>query len=559
MTDPERPDSGRIPTVRIVDAQREPTVRVSSDPAQPIVQGSLAVDSNPGDPDGAERLIGRILAGRYEVLRVLGRGGMGIVYEARHVTVGRTVAIKVLRHDLARSTEAVVRFHREAKSAASIGSAHIVEVFDFGYSDEGDAYIAMELLVGEDLGRVVRREGRLPEARAVDLATQIARALEAAHGKGIIHRDLKSENVFIVQRNGEDFVKLLDFGISKVSEGDEGRGPMTSEGVVMGTPHYMAPEQAMSDVECDARIDLYALGCLLYEMLVGRVPFTGKNPVEVVFKHVHEAVVPPRTLVPTVSTRVERIVLRALEKKREDRFETAAAFAKALEALAIPEASEVVVAASAAPETVRRSPRGTLAILGVLLVLVTGAGAWRWRRGAVANASVATNPPPRINVGTRAHDRNNVAVLVPGADAVSGTTTISTVIEVRDTLLTITAVPRTATIGIDDETFGTGSLEERFVRGSTHRVVVQAAGFATVTRDVQLDEPQVVSIMLTALPTGIVPRAVRDAGRVVPIENVTTTVNTTVGSGNPGTADGSVRGHDPGDGLKGSPYGSGVR
>ena len=136
--------------------------------------------------------------------------------------------------------------------------------------------------------------------------------------------------MFIVRRNDAEFVKLLDFGISKVSEGDEGRGPMTSEGVVIGTPQYMAPEQAMSDVEADHRIDMYALGCLMCEMLTGRVPFTGKNPVEVVFKHVHEPPPPVRALREDVSPYVERVVMKALAKKREDRFATAGAIVKAL-------------------------------------------------------------------------------------------------------------------------------------------------------------------------------------------------------------------------------------
>ncbi|MEI8255990.1 MAG: protein kinase, partial [Deltaproteobacteria bacterium] len=538
-----------------------------------MTDGSLAVDARPGDPDGAERLIGRILAGRYEVLRVLGRGGMGIVYEARHVTVGRTVAIKVLRHDLARSTEAVVRFHREAKAAASIGSAHIVEVFDFGYSDEGDAYIAMELLEGEDLGRVVRREGKLPESRAVDIATQVARALQAAHAKGIIHRDLKSENVFIVQRSGSDFVKLLDFGISKVSEGDEGRGPMTSEGVVMGTPHYMAPEQAMSDVEPDARIDLYALGCLLYEMLTGNLPFTGKNPVEVVFKHVHEAPVPVRKVVPGLSARVERIVMCALEKKRDDRWATAAAFAEALEddtapavgkADAAREAS-VARAASAAGRvsgagradgateastavenraTRNRSPRMVLGLAGAAIAVIAGASAWQLRRTASASANSNTrgsNTGRSGASGVREAGTGTVAAHGPvvGADVARVGTGTATAVEARDTPLAITAVPRTATISIDDETFGTGSLEEHFVQGSAHRVVVQAAGFMTVTRDVVLDGPHSETIVLTALPTGTVTRAVRDAGRVVVVESGTASVTAT---GVTTAADGGARG-----------------
>ena len=225
---------------------------------------------------GERDLVGRILAGRYAIERVIGRGGMGIVYEARHVTVGRRVAVKVLRPDLARNAEATMRFQREAQVAGSIGHEHIVEVFDFGYSDEGDAYIAMELLEGTDLGALVRESGPLPVGRALEVARQVASALGAAHEKGIVHRDLKSENVFVVAREGRDFVKVVDFGISKVLEADENQ-PITHEGTLLGTPHYMAPEQSTSGADTDARADLYALGCILFEMLTGKLPFTGKT------------------------------------------------------------------------------------------------------------------------------------------------------------------------------------------------------------------------------------------------------------------------------------------
>ncbi len=326
VTDPPMPDESGVSHENVNTAGLQRTLPVGSPDPQ-----SADGDYAGVDPDHAGALIGRILAGRYEVQRVLGRGGMGIVYEGRHIAVGRRVAIKVLRRDLARTTQAVARFHREAKAAAAIGSEHIVEVFDFGYSDEGDAFIVMELLEGSNLGQLVRAEGRLPEPRAVGIARQIARALGEAHSKGIIHRDLKSENVFILSRDGGDFVKLLDFGISKVTETGDG-APMTTEGVVMGTPYYMAPEQAMSDVETDQRIDVYALGCILYEMLTGRVPFRGRNAVEVVFKHVHEAPVPPSIACPEaqISPALDAVVLRALAKNRNERYPSATAVLTAL-------------------------------------------------------------------------------------------------------------------------------------------------------------------------------------------------------------------------------------
>ena len=550
MTDSERPKPGPATTARIVEMQREPTVRVSSEP----VEGNLAVDAAPVDPEKPERLIGRIVAGRYEVRKVLGRGGMGIVYEGRHVTVGRTVAIKVLRQDLARSTEAVQRFHREAKAAAAIGSEHIVEVFDFGYSDEGDAYIAMELLAGEDLGRIVRREGALPERRALGIVRQVAQALESAHAKGIIHRDLKSENVFVVQRGGCDFVKLLDFGISKVSEGEEGRGPMTSEGVVMGTPHYMAPEQAMSEVEPDHRLDIYALGCLMFEMLTGRVPFTGKNPVEVVFKHVHETAPLPRKLRPEISAHAEAVVLKALEKKREDRFEHAAAMMAALDDARFGADANALAAVEAKPaaDASANADRGRSLRLGVGAVVVTlaaGLGVTWVMRGPARQGGGANNV-----VSTRADSASHVGSPIAAVDAASSTAHptanadahVAAPIVARDIELTVNATPRQATIEIDGEAAGTGTAHERFVRGTSHHVSVSAPGFGTETQDVVMDDPETMTVVLNPLPTNGVSRAVRDAGRVVRVE-VTDAGARSTQTGDPG-----------GDGLKGSPYGGGA-
>jgi serine/threonine protein kinase len=280
-----------------------------------------------------EALAGRILAGRYQLDAVLGRGGMGVVYSGRHIAIDRAIAVKVLRRDLARSSDAVARFHREARAAASIGSPHIVEVFDFGFTDEGDAFIAMERLDGTDLRKLVRESGPLAPARAIAIARQIAKGLAAAHARGIIHRDLKSENVFVCRRDTGEHVKLLDFGISKVTELDDSRGPLTSEGVVMGTPHYMAPELLHGATAADARADVYALGCVLYEMLTGAVPFSGKTPMEVAYKHVHEPVEPPSRRRPGLSPTLDALALRALEKNVHLRIASAEQFIRALDEL----------------------------------------------------------------------------------------------------------------------------------------------------------------------------------------------------------------------------------
>ncbi|MEZ4407156.1 MAG: serine/threonine-protein kinase [Polyangiales bacterium] len=304
---------------------------------------TLAPDApDAASDDGAaleRRWKGRILAGRYALGGVIGRGGMGIVFEGRHLALDRPVAVKLLRPDLARSVDAVERFHREARAAAAIGNEHIVEVLDFGLGAEGDAYLVMELLAGEDLSARVAREGPSPPAVAVAIAREVLDALEAAHDKGIIHRDLKSENIFVVAHDGGERVKVLDWGISKVlEESGERRGPITRDGVVLGTPHYMAPEQSADGALVDHRADLYALGCILFELLTGRVPFTGATAMEVLYKHNHNA--PPRLseLLPprSVDPRLDAILQRLLAKDRDDRFADARAVTAALDALDLP-------------------------------------------------------------------------------------------------------------------------------------------------------------------------------------------------------------------------------
>ncbi|MDP3275336.1 MAG: protein kinase [Deltaproteobacteria bacterium] len=291
-----------------------------------------------GDPEALEgsdgdALVGMILAGRYQLRSVLGRGGMGVVYEALHLAIGRRVAVKVLRRELARSSQAVERFQREARAAASIGAVNIVEVMDFGHTAEGDAYIAMELLEGCDLRGIVRNDSPIAPARALSLCAQVARGLSAAHARKIIHRDLKSENLYVVHRDGVEIVKILDFGISKITEYDEGRAPLTSEGIVMGTPHYMAPELLHGASMADERADVYALGCVLYELLTAQLPFSGRTPMEVAYKHVHEPVVPVSTLRPELSSQVDAVVLRALAKAPSDRFASADEMLEALESI----------------------------------------------------------------------------------------------------------------------------------------------------------------------------------------------------------------------------------
>ncbi|HET8734419.1 MAG TPA: serine/threonine-protein kinase [Anaeromyxobacteraceae bacterium] len=263
-------------------------------------------------------LVGQVLGDRYRVIARLGQGGMGSIYLAEHVTLGKKMAVKVLRPEYSRDAELLDRFQHEARAASQIGQENIVEVFDFGHTPEGQAYFVMEALEGESLARVLHRDGPMALGRAVPIFLQICRALGAAHQRGIVHRDLKPENVFLLRRaDGTDFVKVLDFGIAK-GPGAPDAKRLTRAGSIIGTPEYMSPEQASANA-IDQRSDVYAFGVLAYETLTGRLPFDGDTPLATLMKHQSDAPLPPRRIRPELPPEVEQIVLRALVKRPEGR------------------------------------------------------------------------------------------------------------------------------------------------------------------------------------------------------------------------------------------------
>jgi serine/threonine protein kinase len=228
------------------------------------------------DAIGAQTFVGRVIDSRYRVLSRIGEGGMGTVYAAEHVEIGKRVAVKILHRIFSGEEQLVERFRREARAASKVGHPHIIDVSDFGTTEEGCAYFVMELLEGLDLADVLVNEGRLDPSRAVRISVQLCQALEAAHTAGIIHRDLKPENVFLVSRDGKaDFAKVLDFGIARNLFGESQR--LTNPGMAMGTPEYMAPEQALGR-PADRRTDIYAVGALLHEMVMGVAPFKADSP-----------------------------------------------------------------------------------------------------------------------------------------------------------------------------------------------------------------------------------------------------------------------------------------
>jgi serine/threonine-protein kinase len=311
-------------------AERERLVRSElprmrrKDTTTPLV---IQVDSGgtppPEDVLDLERMIGATVDGRYRVLAILGEGGMGTVYEAEHVEIGKRFALKILHPLYSRQSDLVARFRREARAASMIGHPNIVDVSDFGTTPDGLFYCVMERLDGVELGDVLSDLGRLPPDRAVTIAAQICRALAAAHASGIVHRDLKPENVFLVTREGVgDFVKILDFGIAK-APGAEQTARLTSPGIAMGTPEYMAPEQAAGK-SADTRSDIYSVGALVYEMLLGVPPHDGDNAMEVLSKKATERPVPLRKVRPDIPEGLEQVVLRALEVNPGDRQQTMA-------------------------------------------------------------------------------------------------------------------------------------------------------------------------------------------------------------------------------------------
>ncbi len=303
----------------------------------------MTSESTSAGSESRDPLIDTTVAGRYKLIGVLGRGGMGKVYLGEHIAIRKRVAIKILHQAYCERPALVKRFLIEARAATSIAHENVIEITDFGETDTGAAFFVMELLEGEELGVMLRRERVLPWSRVSRILYQICRALEAAHDKGIVHRDMKPANCFLIQRSGiDDFVKLLDFGIAKVvqSEDPDSIGGLTEAGAVIGTPEFMAPEQ-IQGAPVDKRMDIYAVGCIAYRMLTGHLPFRDNTSYGTMTLQVHADPVPPRDRNPeaNIPEPVEALVLRALEKNPDDRFQSMGDMIAAIEQICSVEAS----------------------------------------------------------------------------------------------------------------------------------------------------------------------------------------------------------------------------
>jgi len=325
--------------------------RAPSTPAEPSIVRALSASENPAQALASyhtkhereyDQLVGQTLDGRYFIQEKIGEGGMGVVFSARHAVIERPLAIKVLKREVMRDAATIKRFVQEAKAASRIGHPNIVDVTDFGTTPDGMTYSVMEFVTGQTLGSALRHSAPFSAARAIKVAAQISRALGAAHDKGIVHRDLKPENVFLVDRDGRtDFVKIVDFGIAKVAPvagADPNEPRLTRAGSVFGTPEYMAPEQAAGRGDTDGRVDIYALGVILYEMITGRVPHRGDSTVRTLAMQMLDPVEPPSKIRPDLAIRpeLEALILKALSKKREHRYQTMGELLAALEHLQTP-------------------------------------------------------------------------------------------------------------------------------------------------------------------------------------------------------------------------------
>jgi eukaryotic-like serine/threonine-protein kinase len=443
------------------------------------------MDGLEGRESSPTNLLGQVLDGKYEVVRLLGEGGMGVVYEARHTTIGSRAAVKVLHPEAARQPESLARFKREAQAAGTIGHPNIVRVLDIGQTPAGLPYMVMDFVEGQSLAEILHREAPLEPARAIAIAEQILSALGAAHEKGIVHRDVKPENVLISRgHDGAELAKVLDFGISKFKELGPDRQGLTRTGTILGTPLYMAPEQARGETDVDHRIDLYAVGVTLYVMLTGRQPYRASNYNALLIKIVSEEPPAIDEVNPALSCDLVAVVTKAMARDRNARFGTAAEFIDALRGRTRVEP----VAAPLKPK--QRSSWRLAAVLIVAGVLLAGgvAGAVAIGLGSGGAARETTDPavaPP--------------PVAAPSPDAVAKVAPPPVPVPVADEQidLVITAAPADAEIRVDGALVGNPVTlhRPRDAQGST-TIEISADGYLPETRVVSLASSSEISVTL---------------------------------------------------------------
>ncbi len=381
-----------------------------TDPASQTTDGDTVL------PDG---LLGRTLAGKYKLEVLLGEGGMGAVYRARHVALEKTIAVKVMRREFAADPVFAARFELEAKAAYQLDHANSIRVLDFGREDDGLLYIAMEFLDGRDLLTILDDEAPLTSARTVDILSQVLSALAVAHEMGIIHRDLKPENIMILRREEDErereLVKVCDFGIAQVTQvtevedvasGRRKRGKLTTPGLVMGTPEYMSPEQGRGE-PLDARADLYSVGVILYFMLCGRTPFDAPTALGIVVKHQNEEPLRPSAIWRAADPGLEEVCARAMRKQPVDRYASAREMRVALRATV-----DVATIVGSAPGPFDAAPLANL----------TGARAEVRLPSSVATVALSVDDPARPTaalVGPSSEGAAQASCTAPAATALA--------------------------------------------------------------------------------------------------------------------------------------------
>lgn len=462
------------------------------------VEGEAMTSQPEVIPSTEAALIGVVIDGRYVVERQLGEGGMGVVYAARHRMIDKRVAIKVLKRDMARDAEVTERFLQEARAASSIGNPHIVDISDFGTLPDGATFFVMEFLDGRSLTDVLASDAPLTVPRVVRVAKQVAEGLSAAHSAGIIHRDMKPDNVMLVSHGNEkDFAKILDFGIAKVG-GEASR--LTKAGTVFGTPHYMSPEQA-AGLPVDLRADIYALGVIMYEMASGKVPFDADNVMGILTQHMYKAPPPMRALVPTVDipAGLDAVVLKCLTKKAEGRYRTMAELVEDLEKLergVVPEAVADLMQRSGGfnvpadyfrtsgmpapvPATPRNLPskRGWPLIAGIagIATAVAIVGAILAKSSSTgAKPSASADPSATLGTSSLVASAATSAAVAPSASA-------SALPQKKIVSVAIAVVPTDAKISHDGTDLGKSPIMLDVPEGEKPSIVVARDGYKSKT------------------------------------------------------------------------------